>query len=92
MTRSRDKKSARRMSDLPEKEKPDSPKTEWVYIYGSFLMKKNQIKECQITEIADRYNIRCTKEDGKCETLLPNYIPFTAAAQVLKEIKEQLEE
>jgi hypothetical protein len=77
---------------LNAEEKSKVKKTEWLHVHGCVLMKKDQIKECQITEIADLYNIQCTKVDGRHCTILPQYVKWPRAAEILKDIKDQLEE
>lgn len=67
-------------------------KTKWLYVGDSFIIEKEQIKECHLTNyVADLYNISCTTKDEKRRYILPESVPWKNAADVLSDIKRQLE-
>ena len=67
-------------------------KTKWLHIHSSIIIEKEQIKECHITNVCgDVYNISCTTKDGKSRYILPESVSWSHAADVLSDIKRQLE-
>jgi len=70
----------------------EQKKTKWLYAGDSFIIEKDQIKQCHLVHKSDdRYNIRCTTKDGKSDYIFPIEYGHDRSVKYFKDIHKQLE-
>lgn len=67
-------------------------KTKWLYVGESFIIEKDQIKQCRLVQdFDDRYNIICTTKDEKSRYILPIAYSYDRTVKYFNDIHRQLE-